>query len=237
MRDKLRGFLHKLDEYSKSSPVLIALGGRVKNWRGAKGRLMIIPKKANFDILFYTREPIPWSFESKDKFIAQVTLVPEDMMNNFWSKVYKSLKPLECELIWKGVFRKRAIFRPYSGLRTLIGYIPELEPSGRLSEALATDPNITNLLRKLRPGELTVSLKSMSEVDSYFIADKEMLKHVQAMYYENPQEIIWYITFTTMLIRGPRYKEKVITIYELLDRVAALVRKISEEVAREISTT
>ena len=236
MKDRLRGFLNRLDEYSKSSPVLLALSGRIRQWRGRHGRLMIIPKEANFDILFYTREPIPWSFESKDKFIAQVTLVPEEMMNSFWSRVYKRLKPLECELVWKGVFRKRAIFRPYSGLRFLAEYIEGLKPDGRLSRALASASEVIKLLGKLKPGELIVNLKSMTEVDSYLASDPEMLKHMQAMYYENPQEIIWYITFTTMLIRGPRYKEKVITIYDLLNRVAVTVRRISEEIAKEISS-
>ena len=234
MKRRLKDFLNELDKYSRATPVVIVLGDRIASWRGGKNQIMIVPKKAHFDTLFYVKEPISFALETKDRFIAQVTVVPEQRMDEVWARVYKRLKPMECELAWSGFLRRRAFFRPFSGLKGLSEYIPGFKPDPRLSNVLASDPVVRELILKVRPGELIVNLKSMSELDAYFASDKEVAKSIEAAYYENPQEIVWYVTYTTMIIRGPKFKEKIIAIYDLLDRIAMRVRELCEEVAREV---
>ena len=237
MKERLKKFLRNLDKYSKSTPIVIVLGDRIAKWQGSASRLMIVPRSANFDLLFYAREPISFALETKDKFIAQVTVVPEDMMNDVWAEVYRRVKPMECELVWEGIFRKKAVFRPSKNLRALAKCIHGLRPDNTLSNMLISDPLIRDLMTKLRPGDLYISLKSMSEVDTYFISDKEMARNVEAAYYSNPQEITWYITYVTILVRGPRYREKILAVYDLMDRIALRIKEMCKRIADDVTSS
>ncbi|RLF23843.1 MAG: hypothetical protein DRN15_01825 [Thermoprotei archaeon] len=228
--ERFKRFVKRVREEAQIPLVVKCLGERVADWQSAGGFILIKPRAASFDFILYRREPIPLSLDFKDRFICQITIVSEESMNEKYVPVYQRMKTMECELVWKGLIGRKPTFKASKSLEALSRRIEGLAFNPMLAKAIASDESIIHLISRIKPGELSIQLKSMSDVDAYFAVTPEMTYAIQATYFKEPKDIVWYVNLTTMLTRGPSYARKVNEVYDLLENIARIVRKIAENI-------
>jgi len=230
----VKKWFETLERDAFTPEVVKALRDKLIEWKGRSGRAFMKLKDVAFDTLYYEKEPVPWSLEFRDKFIAQITLVPEEKMDDNAKKLYRTLKPLEVMLKWKGFINRRPHFVPSPALEMLMERVMDLAPNNALGELLEADARIVSLLKKIKPADFLVGLKAIDILSLSFVSGNVSLGDMEYEVYKNPQEVTWYIYLSTKLVRGPLYKAGTLRVLELLDRTARIVRKISQEFQSEL---
>ncbi|MCD6369275.1 MAG: hypothetical protein J7L38_05725 [Thermoproteales archaeon] len=209
------------------------LEDRFEEWKSVKGMLYGRTKAASFDELFVYMKPIG-IFEYKYIFSAMINLVPTNLMNEKYAEVYRRLKSFECDLNVKGIFRKQYSFIPRKDLNDLAKLIEGFQPSDLLAQNLNRDENVMECIRRLGAVEFNIRLKSVSELYAPFIANKEAMLQAEKAFYENPEDVVWVLSLTTLLSHSPGLKKKIRNIYNALETISAKIREISSEITENI---
>ncbi|RLF14506.1 MAG: hypothetical protein DRJ66_05930 [Thermoprotei archaeon] len=230
----IKRWLEGFEKDAFTPEVVKALRDKIVEWKGKPGSAFIKMKDSAFDILYYEKEPVPWSLEFRDKFIAQIIIVPEEEMNENSKKLYRMLKPLEVMLKWKGIIKRKPCFVPSPALEMLMERVMDLTPNNRLGKLLERDERITSLLKKVKPADFIVGLKAVDVLSLSFTVGNVSLGDLEYEAYRNPNEVTWYVYLSTKLVRGPLYKTEALNVYNLLNYTSKIIRKISQEIQRDL---
>ncbi|RLE82378.1 MAG: hypothetical protein DRJ51_00015 [Thermoprotei archaeon] len=208
------------------------LADKFEEWRSARGMVYARAIDAPFDELYISMKPIGF-FEYKYNFSAIMTLVPTHMMNDRYAEIYRRLKGLECDLKIKGLLRKNFFFITRRDLDALSQLVEDLKPNDLLASELTNDSSLMGKIRKLGAIELTVRLKSITELYAPFVASREAMLQAEKAFYENPEDIVWILTLSTILTQGPRLRRNVQLIYEVLYDISQKIKDISNRLSSD----
>jgi len=207
------------------------LKDKIAEWKSRGGILYIKFKDSNFEELYIRTQPISFSFDVKHIFTVPIKIVDKGEMSKRYVKLYRMLKGMEAELEYKGIINRKPFFINLSKLNRLKTLLPDLRIDNTLVSTLNNDQELLGLIKKIKPGEITIGLKSMFDTFVYFSTSPETILHNEATYYQDPAEIMWLIELSVMLIRGPAYKKSLRSIYTILNRISYYVRNIAEDMA------
>jgi len=167
----------------------------VKDWRRIRGGGLIVELKGTkFPKLVVTETLMIPALEYKTQYSCVLQVVSPSEINEKAVKAYRKLKQMECELMYRGIFRKKPLFIPINESKVLKkrikGYfyddtlIREIEGNGRLLE----------LIQSIKPDEIKIPLVSIDvKKYSHRASDLRKINIFDAMteFYENPKEITW----------------------------------------------
>ncbi len=216
--------------FSASTPFFMRfLDKHLKDWLQQEDAILAYPKEdARFTELTVVPRRISITGERVWRFSFNVPIIPPELMKKEYVAVYQRLKNMECELEWRGFLRRKPAFKEDALLQVLSKYIPTLQENEDIINALNSDLKILDLVKKVKPEELRVSLFSWQVPVQ---TEDEYLKIVQHYYY-NPDRITWIITlekdFSTIM-GNKRYERIVDGIYNIGNLTAAITKDISHK--------
>ncbi|RLE72583.1 MAG: hypothetical protein DRJ45_01615 [Thermoprotei archaeon] len=210
------------------------LKDKIAEWKSRGGILYIKFKDSYFEDLYIRTQSISFSFDVKHIFTVPISIINRGDMNEKYVKLYRILKGMEAQLEYKGIINRKPFFINLSKLNRLKNFLPDLKISNTLISILNNDKELLELIRKIKPGELTIGLKSMFDTFVYFSASPEAILHSEATYYKEPTEIMWLIMLSVMLIRGPSYKKSLSGIYKILNKISYYTREITRNISTEL---
>lgn len=194
--------------------VVNSLRERVREWRIARGGVVLVPTHANFDLLIVGKRPLGYSSDFKWTFTAPVVIEwpPRKLVD-----AYRRLKAMECELHIEGIFKRRYSFVESSVKKALF---PGIGFDDRLAESLEESRELAELLRKASPDELYISTY-------YELKPGRSAVECLIESFERPEKLGWLITAS----RGPE-AELILPLaarrmYDLFDLLAYNLRKLT----------
>jgi len=141
---------------------------------------------------------------------------------------------MECQLEVKGFLRKRMIFKPHSNLMALKSYIPTLEVSDELCQALNQNDEVMRLLKPLNPGEMSIGLHSIpaehQQPDWSPATSTDAAVQGAAIFFDNPSSITWLITLSSVFMEGPGVQGKADKVFQLFREVCKVIKRVMERV-------
>ncbi len=183
--------------YRATPDIVKYFGTLVERWeKYAADCIYVKLKNMDFDGILIRAIPVGFDLITTDikyLFACEVEVVPENEMNHKYRELYRKLKNLECEIIWKGKLLKKAVFHPiFDELRA---YIPQIESSKTLIEILHANKDLMKLVNKVKPEELNVKLYSGIDITKSIQSINNFLK-LQINFYYNPSKIAWIVKLT-----------------------------------------
>lgn len=215
--------------------VVRCLKNRIQSYKDLGGFVVIIPRRASFDrLLIRSSRSLATLFENLEDLYCTLTVMPKWKMTKENRALYRKLKGMECELEWKRehVFKRKAQFKPYSGLANLQAYIPELMISDAIGKALNSEESLMCLINAVKPEELSLTLSSLG-IEKDLVTPKKDAVHWSAIdYYYNPIEITWEAHLTKVLPRLLFYKKSYIDMYNLMDMLCEKARELTQRMIK-----
>jgi len=180
--------------------ILGTLRNHVTGWRQTKGFLVLETDMSDIVKEIYVTSSALGSF-SFDQCIEMSSIVGVcDNLPPEKATLYRTLKSMEIELAWRGIFFRRPFFKPARSLEVLRNRIPDLKFNSSLAEEIIRKKEIMHLINKVKPELLSITLESTDE----FIAlsthpsegevDLDLLIDIMKEYYDNPCRIAWFVT-------------------------------------------
>ena len=207
------------------------LSDKIAEKKTVGGIIILKPKEANFSELYITKRSVGF-FEYKYSFTALVSMISREEMDENMAKAYRILKGYECTLSSSGIFRKKLFFvsrKELDSFKDLEGF----KISDRVVRILNKDKELLTMISKLGIPEISIILRSVFKTYLPFITDKERLIKAEKAYYNDPAEIVWTPFLSMLLTRGIRFKRNVIYIYDVLDRISGVLKKVSSEIIEQ----
>ncbi len=206
-----------------ATPFIVSyLGSLVRRWE-ARGSEVIIELSSKISRIAFYIKPIGFGFgEHEAVFVGFYTVVPPESMDENKSELYRRLKPLECELRWEGLIRRKPYWKPFVGLEILRKKIG-LKPESLLSDALMSDPEINRLIRKVKPEEAWVALDSGV---SHIAGGVENTESAAVEYFRNPEEVKFVMYVSKLCEVAMISKEDTIDILRFMVRIAEEIDNI-----------
>ena len=208
-----------------ATPFIVSyLGSLVRKWE-ARGSEIIIDLSSKISRIAFYIKPIGFGFgEHEAVFVGFYTVVPPESMDENKSELYRRLKPLECELKWGGLIKRKPYWKPFVGLEILRKRIG-LKPDSLLSDTLMADPEINRLLKKVKPEEAWVALDSGV---SHIAGGVEDTESAAVEYLRNPEEVKFVMYVSKLCEVAMISKEDTIDILRLMLRIAETIDGIVE---------
>ena len=213
---------------SDRSFIVQSLGDRIKDWHESRGVILIEPRDAAFDNLTVYSQSVTFSFEKKWLFLCTMKLAAAGDMDQAKRGIYRKLKNCECELAWKGVVRRKPLFKISAQLIKLRSRVDRIEPDATLIKVLGSDSDLIALIEDTKVDEIHVRLHSTAVPASFLSSQDAFLKEM-AEYYSNPLGIVWILTASRLLHQGPSYDKTVIGMFDVVARIASIVKDLSME--------
>jgi hypothetical protein len=166
--------------------------------------------------------------ETKWSVTAVNEIIGRDQMNNEMADLYRRLRGMECEVDVKGVITKRVIFRPSGSLTELKPYIPTLQVSDRLCKILEDNTEIIELIKTIRPDEMSIGLHSIPEmlqIPSEPSTPIDPVIQQTVHYFNNPTSITWIITLSTLFQELPFVQRKADSVIELFNEIFQTIKR------------
>jgi len=219
-----------------SEPLIVkALKERVLKWERARGGVVIIkPASKNFTSLEISHIPIGFfGFERKTQITCTIDAVSESEMNEQWSKVYRHLKRLECELAWKGIPR-RPIFINSKSLEPLALSLPGFQINPELTKILNLNKDIISLIKTIRPDDVRIQLlstpqKIIGENRTSNLSEETQPLDVILKFYQSPEKITWLVTITKMLEQGLSYQKIIDALYSFFEMISIILKTVTKK--------
>lgn len=183
----------------------------IKEWRIVQGVVFAESRDATFSNLLFVPKPAGLL-----DVIWYITAIYEPMgkraMDEKAKRLYRMMKPMECELEVKGYLRKSMSFKPYRSLDEHNDVITDSEISDQLSRILNEDEGIMRLLGSVEPASMTVRLQSVP-------TDFQLISNSRS----HASNITWTVTLSKILFRHRGIAKKVDGIIRLLNRICAVL--------------
>lgn len=204
---------------------------KIESWGVSGDSVVMAPRDASFDELHVRRVFLQWGFgEFKWQFTGFIKVVSSDEMNEQSAELYRVLKNLETDLMWKGVILKRPIFAVSSNLKDLALRIDSLKPNDGLAEELNSNEGVLELVRRAKPDILRIRLESIPLKGPELVgADMVEMPDLARRYYENPYRVVWLIAVTRMNLPNPWIGNLMKNSYNLVDAIAESVKRKTDE--------
>jgi len=208
----------------RAPPYVFSLEDKIKRWCDLGEKVEIIPKEADFDVLYVKKKHVPFSLSTKYSFLSTVTLVPKKKMTSELFQLYRRLKRMECILGWRGIIRRKPVFIRHPSHTRLLPHIKDLIFDDKLAKTLNIDEKLIKILSNLKPN-LEIILYSLPE--GIRVSDqKELFSHMIS-YYEKPEEIKWVITLELIFPPSLTGYDKIVrNIFTTHNIIARHIRKI-----------
>jgi hypothetical protein len=166
--------------------------------------------------------------ESKWHVTAVHEFVGRGQMNNETVDLYRRLKGMECEVEVSGIITQRVVFKPNRSLTKLKLQIPTLQVSDRLCKILEENMEIIDLIKTIRPVEMSIGLHSIPELlqipsESSTPIDPVIQKTVY--YFNNPTSITWIIALSTLFQELPGVQRKADPVIRLFNGIFQTIRR------------
>lgn len=210
----------------------------VKRWSSWGGAIICDPKKTRvkFDRLILTPRRVGL-FETIWVMTAMWDFISKEAMNEFYARVYRSLKPLECKLQSKGIIRRKYFFVSDPVLLKLEERIPGFKASDELYRELNKNEAIMGFINSIRPANLTVSLLSVPVEFQPFMGQEEAMLKGMVSFYANPESISWMVSLSKMFYRWFSIKKEADAIMRLVNAIFKILRKRSRGVEKILEHT
>jgi hypothetical protein len=166
--------------------------------------------------------------ETKWYVTAVHEIVGRSQMNSETADFYRRLKGMECEVEVKGTITKKVFFKPNRSLNELKLQIPALQISDRLCKILERNMEITDLIKAIRPAEMSIGLHSIPELLQIpSESDNSINPIIQKTiyYFNNPTSITWIATLSTLFQELPFVKNKAESVILLLSEIFQTIRR------------
>ncbi|MEM2904814.1 MAG: hypothetical protein QW057_05955 [Candidatus Bathyarchaeia archaeon] len=201
------------------------------SWKEMGRTVIAKPKRSlTFTHLVFGQKPFGF-FDTKYETTAVYEVVKPEEMDERYGELYRRVKSMECVLARRGPLRRAMFFKPSPALTELQKVIPGLVVSEELARALNEDKELTELLRQLRPDEMSIVLHSVPIQYQPFFRQKEAVLQGMMEFYEKPSGITWIITIIDMLNRGPGIQTKADRTIAVLQRTAQVLKQKMDEIA------
>lgn len=208
------------------------LGNQLKDWVVQGDAVIAHPKAmADFSELVILPRRIMITGEDVWRFSFFVPLITPEQMKSEHKQAYQRFKNMECQLSWEGFPRRRPVFKVHATLEFLSKHISSIQKDNRVVAALNSNSKVLDLVKMVRPDDMTVSLYSLHAPAEN---TDEFVKSVRKSY-ENPDRIVWIIMIEKNfhpVFGNKRYRAIVDGIYSVGNQTAGVVRKVSDVALR-----
>jgi len=199
-----------------------SLEDRIEKWeRCADGSLLVRPKKADFDELAIIFRRI--FMDREYNFIATISLVRDPEAKNEALRKLEGCGNLSFELMWKKSFpTRKPVFvrstKPQPDRKTS-------KLGSELEASLNSQGELMTKIQKLKPEELSITLVPLGNLDqSRIMKDRSGF---QPPPNQSLTQVSWAISLSKILYRSVDYSNKARTIFDILDDLSGLLKKIS----------
>lgn len=206
-------------------PKIVRILGELVGSYAVSGRYVYLKiKNSSYDYIIYSKGSA--GLYSISSFLAVYTARSEDEMDERFDPVYRRLKSMEC--VWDS--RKR-IFKANPILEELKAYIPDLEISTELADALNKDKSLMESILRLKPSYLSITLFSIPPEYQPFTIFREALIKGMAEYYKLPLAIRWHIS---LVKSHPLFSTPPVHI--IVNLLESILSHIKSEIDKSIAT-
>jgi len=211
----------------RGAPFIIRiLRKHITEWTGsARGVIFANPISHAFDYLIIHAIRIA-TFSAGWRIIAVYQAFRNDAMNEEMEDVYRRLKGMECELLSKGVLKKRYQFKPLDSLKALRAFLPQITVSDEIARTLNDSEKINSLLSLARPDTLTVTLDSLPSAFKPFSDLAEASLQGMIYFFKKPGHITWLISAGKLFVRGLDSQKVADSLFSLLEEIAHNLRNM-----------
>lgn len=166
--------------------------------------------------------------ETKWYVTAVHEIVGRDQMNSETADFYRRLKGMECEVEVKGIITKKVFFTPNRSLNELKLQIPALQISNRLCKILERNTEIADLIKAIKPVEMSIGLHSIPEllqVPSESGSSTDPVIQRTIYYFNNPTSITWIATLSTLFQELPFVQNKAESVIRLFNEIFQTIKR------------
>jgi hypothetical protein len=166
--------------------------------------------------------------ETKWYVTAVHEIVGRDQMNSETANFYRRLKGMECEVEVKGTITKKVIFKPNRSLNKLKPQIPALQISDRLCKILERNTEIADLIKAIKPVEMSIGLHSIPELLQIPGEHDNSIDPViqrTIYYFNNPTSITWIATLSTLFQELPFVQNKAKSVIRLFSEIFQTIKR------------
>lgn len=204
--------------------IVKALESKVDAWKYLGEILLIIPKNAYFNEMYFLKRRLLWSMDEKSIFIGVTNIVSENQMNRDMKKLYQKLKGMECELKREGFLGRRMYFKHSSSLLDIKNRISGLKLDDKLIRKLNEDKYLFDLLAKVKPEKLALALSISPNTP---IQTAEDYYRTVLSYYKNPLKISWEVSLAKVIERGLGFRKTITGIFDIIDYLSKILKEIT----------
>lgn len=219
----------------REKPFIVRLFDKyVHSYSSSQGVIFVEPKGSTLikSLAFRPTSVGVFGFgETKWYVTAVYEAVGRTQMDEEAAQLYRNFKGTECQLEVKGVLRKKITFKPHEKLTRLKRHIPTLQVSDRLCKLLEKEEKVVDLIKSIKPGEMSVGLHSIPELYQVpdesapeYSASTDPVTQKTVYYFHNPTSITWVTTLSTLFHPGPRVKKKADAVICLFNQVFQIIR-------------
>ena len=188
-----------------------------------------VPKDSVYKEVFVYTRYFELGFEKKYMFTGRLIIVSSKEMDEKGARLYRALKPLECEVKWRGFPRRRPVFKPIKFLYKLEPRLEGFHVSRELADRFNEDKELLEAIRKIDAVEVVVALNFMGRRDVQPLDPNPKIAALMS-FYLNPEDVMWEPVVSVVLTRGPTFKKKVENTMWVLERIGRILKDFSEEV-------
>ena len=187
-----------------------------------------VPKDSVYKEIYVYARNFGLGFEKKYMFTGRLIIVSSKEMDEKGARLYRALKPLECEVKWRGFPRRRPVFEPFKFLYKLEPRLEGFHVSKELADRFNRDEKLLEAIRKIDAVEVVVALNFLGRRDVQPLDPNPKIAALMS-FYLNPEDVMWEPVVSVVLTRGPTFKKKVENTLWVLERIGSILKDFSEE--------
>ncbi|MEM3590891.1 MAG: hypothetical protein QW702_02170 [Candidatus Bathyarchaeia archaeon] len=192
----------------------------IEDWKEFSNGFLVIPKKGMFFNKLFIRSRRIF-MDRAFEFSALIEVARNKKVNKRFKNFLCSLMGLSCELHWDGVLFKKPRFESLKILNTLQTFIPTLKIDRRLIDALNGSNSIVEMLRKVHPDNLYITLASLSSFQGFEFSYDTVETIMERCL--NVDNVTWIIDMDKMISRTPNYKKTFEETIRLINMVSEVI--------------
>jgi len=216
----------------RETPLIVRIFDKfIENYSAIPGVIVAEPKSSTYIRSLAFRSEIVGIMgfgETKWYLMATHEAVESSRMDYKAVDLYRNCKGMECQLRMKGFIRKQITFHPHESLEKLKHHIPTLHVSDKLCLALERNKKVARLIRRIKPGEVSIRLCPISESRqlenaSAMLADDTIQMDIEC--FNNPSSITWAVILSALYSQVPGVQRKATATIALFEEIFRTIRR------------